>query len=304
MTNTDAARSDIYQRVTDQIVAMIEAGAGKYEMPWHRAAGIPMNAISRKPYRGINTIMLWASAQVAGYPFDIWATFKQWKEIGANVRKGERATSIMFWKISDLKDKEDGDAEDAAGQEQHRSRAFAKGYAVFNAAQVDGYNPPVIPLLPAAERLAHAETFFAGLNADVRHGGTKACYVPSRDQIMMPEFEVFRSGVAYYSTLAHEVTHWTGHEKRCARDLRSRFGDEAYAAEEMVAELGAAFLAADLDLTPEPRPDHAGYIASWLKALKNDKRAIFTAAGKAQAAVDWMHACQANAGRMEDQAAA
>lgn len=120
----------------------------------------------------------------------------------------------------------------------------------------------------------------------------------------MPAFEVFRSGVAYYGTLAHEVTHWTGHETRCARDLRSRFGDEAYAAEELVAELGAAFLAADLNLSPEPRPDHAGYIASWLKALKGDKRAIFTAAGKAQAAVDWMHAHQAGAAKQEARAAA
>lgn len=137
MTNTDATRGDIYQRVTDQIVAMIEAGAGKYEMPWHRAAGVPINASSRKPYRGVNTVMLWAAAQAAGYPFDIWATFKQWKEMGANVRKGERVTSIVFWKISDPKDKEEGDADDAAGQEQRRSRALARGYAVFNAAQVD-----------------------------------------------------------------------------------------------------------------------------------------------------------------------
>lgn len=295
MTNTDAARGDIYQRVTDQIVAMIEAGAGKFEMPWHRAAGVPINASSRKPYRGVNTVMLWAAAQAAGYPSDIWATFKQWKEMGANVRKGERATSIVFWKISDPKDKEEGDADDAAGQEQRRSRALARGYAVFNAAQVDGYTAPVIPLLPAAERLDHAEAFFAGLGADIRHGGPIACYVPSRDQIRMPAFEIFRSGVAYYGTLAHEATHWTGHETRCARDLRNRFGDEAYAAEELVAEIGAAFLAADLDLAPEPRPDHASYIASWLKALKNDKRAIFTAAGKAQAAVDWMHAHRGSA---------
>ena len=299
-TNTTggAERADIYQRITDQIAAAIEAGAGKYEMPWHRAAGVPMNASSRKPYRGINTIMLWAAAQAKGYPSDIWATFKQWKEMGASVRKRETATSIVFWKISDPKDPESEDgADDATGR---RSRVLARGYAVFNAAQVDGYDAPARPVLPPAERVDGAERFFAGLGADIRHGGARAYYAPSLDRIQMPPFEAFRSGVAYYGTLAHEATHWTSHASRCARDLKGRFGDEAYAAEELVAELGAAFLAADLEIEPEPRPDHAAYIASWLKALKNDKRAIFTAAGKAQAAVDWMHAHQGKRAATEE----
>lgn len=303
-SSPDMARSDIYQRVTDAIVAAIEAGAGKYQMPWNQAAGVPINATSRKAYRGINTLALWAAAQAKGYPSDIWATFKQWREMGASVRKGETATAIVFWKISDPKDPEGEDQTDETTG--RRSRVLARGYAVFNAAQVDGYEAPVIPTLPAAERVDHAETFFAGLQADIRHGGARAYYSPSHDHIQMPPFAAFRSAVAYYGTLAHEAVHWTSHADRCARDLKGRFGDEAYAAEELVAELGASYLAADLDLEPEPRPDHAAYIASWLKALKNDKRAIFTAAGRAQAAVDWMHAQQGKSASMHqvDQLAA
>ena len=148
---------------------------------------------------------------------------------------------------------------------------------------------PALPSLPAAERIGHAEAFFAAIGADIQHGGARACYVPSLDQIRMPPFEAFRDPIAYYATLAHETTHLTGHPSRCDRDLRGRFGDEAYAAEELVAELGAAFVCADLALTPEPRPDHAAYVASWLKVLLGDKRAIFTAAAKAQQAADWMH---------------
>ena len=169
---------------------------------------------------------------------------------------------------------------------------FARGYSVFNAAQVDGYAAPAQPVLPEAERIGHAEAFFAAIGADIRHGGNRACYVPALDQIRMPPFEAFRDPVAYYATLAHEATHLTGHPSRCARDLRGRFGDEAYAAEELIAELGAAFLCADLALAPEPRPDHAAYVASWLNVLRDDKRAIFTAAAKAQQAADWMHARQ------------
>ena len=147
-------------------------------------------------------------------------------------------------------------------------------------------------MLPEVQRIDHAEAFFAALDADIRHGGNRACYVPALDQIRMPPFEAFRDPVAYYATLAHEAMHLTGHPSRCARDLSGRFGDESYAVEELVAELGAAFVCADLALTPEPRPDHAAYVASWLKVLRSDKRAIFTAAAKSQAAADWMHTQQ------------
>ncbi len=289
------SRADIYQRITDQIAAAIEAGAGKWQMPWHpgvdgAAPVLPVNAATGKPYRGVNTIVLWAAAQAGGYPSAIWATYRQWTELGAQVRKGERASPVVFWKISD-KDEQEEDADEGM-EDGRRSRVFARGYNVFNAAQVDGYAVPALPVLPEAERIGHAEAFFAAIGADIRHGGNRACYVPSLDQIRMPPFEAFCDPVAYYATLAHEATHLTGHPSRCARDLRGRFGEEAYAAEELIAELGAAFVCADLALTPEPRPDHAAYVASWLRVLRSDKRAIFTAAAKAQQAADWMHAQQ------------
>jgi len=180
---------------------------------------------------------------------------------------------------------------------------FARGYSVFNAGQVDRYMAPALPVLPEPERIGHAEAFFAALGADIRHGGNRACYVPSLDQVRMPPFPAFCDAVAYYATLAHEATHLTGHPSRCNRDLRGWFGEEAYAAEELVAELGAAFICADLALTPEPRSDHAAYVASWLKVLRGDKRAIFAAAAKAQQAADWMHARQPAAAERAGEAA-
>ncbi len=314
------SRADIYQRITDRIAAAIEAGAGKWQMPWHPGADgaaprLPVNAATGKPYRGVNTVVLWATAQAEGYPSAVWATYRQWAELGAQVRKGEQSSPVVFWKVNGPDEGEDGgtggggDGGGAAGEDGadgRRPRVFARGYSVFNAAQVDGYEAPALPVLPEPERIGHAEAFFAALGADIRHGGSRACYVPSLDQIRMPPFAAFRDAVAYYATLAHEATHLTGHPSRCNRDLRGRFGEEAYAAEELVAELGAAFICADLALTPEPRPDHAAYVASWLRVLRGDKRAIFTAAAKAQQAVDWMHARQpaTAAGQAEDVAQA
>ena len=296
-------RADIYQRITDRIAAAIKAGAGEWRMPWYPGADgaaprLPVNAVTGKPYCGINTVVLWATAQAEGYPSAVWASYRQWQELGAQVHKGEQSSPVVFWKISDKDEQEDGD-NGQDGEDGRRSRVFARGYSVFSAAQVDGYAAPALLVLPEPERIGHAEAFFAALGADIRHGGNRACYVPSLDQIRMPPFPVFRDAVAYYATLAHEATHMTGHASRCARDLRGRFGEEAYAAEELVAELGAAFLCADLALTPEPRPDHAAYVASWLKVLRRDKRAIFTAAAKAQAAADWMHTRQGAAARPE-----
>jgi antirestriction protein ArdC len=173
---------------------------------------------------------------------------------------------------------------------------------VFNAAQVDGYTPKAEPELTLNERTANAEAFFAGVGADVGHGGNRAYYSPSSDHIQMPPFQAFDESVSYYSTLAHEHTHWTASAGRCDRQLGKRFGDNAYAAEELIAELGAAFTCAQLGLSTEPRADHAAYIESWLKVLKADKRAIFTAASKAQQACDWL-VQRAEAGQVSEVAA-
>lgn len=177
------------------------------------------------------------------------------------------------------------------GEDLRRS-IIARGYAVFNAEQVDGYDVPPVPPRPEMQRVQQPEQLFSALGAEIKHGGNRAFYQPASDSIQMPNFESFRDAVSYYSVLAHETVHWTGAKPRLDRDLSRRFGSEAYAAEEHVAELGAAFLSADLGLTNEPRPDNAAYIATWLKVLKDDKRAIFTAAAKAQQAADYAHGLQ------------
>ena len=165
---------------------------------------------------------------------------------------------------------------------------MAKAAYVFNAAQVDGYEPASPPALPTIERHAGADVLIQASGASIHHGSHQACYVPSRDQIHLPPEGAFRDAESYYGVALHELIHWTGHEHRCARDLRHRFGSEAYAAEELIAEMGAAFLCAELGITPEPRIDHARYIESWLRVLKSDKRAIFTAASKASQAANYL----------------
>ncbi len=297
-TNSQARISnDIYERVTNQIIAAIEAGAGEYRMPWHHdgsAITTPVNVASRKAYRGVNILSLWAAAQASGYAAGIWGTYRQWQELGAQVRKGERGHLVVFWKTTDRSsdtDRQDGDD----NHHEPARRLFARGYTVFNAAQVDGYTPPELPVLPEVERIEHAERFCAALGIDIRHGGSQACYIPSKDCVQMPDFACFRDAIAYYAVLLHECGHASGAKHRLDRDLSGRFGSAAYAMEECTVELLSAMICADLNLSVEPRPDHARYIASWLEVLRSDKRAIFTAASKAQEITDWMHARQANA---------
>ncbi|TPJ14424.1 DUF1738 domain-containing protein [Mesorhizobium sp. B2-7-3] len=303
---THETRTDIYERVTSQIIAAIEAGADDYRMPWHHdgsAITTPVNVASQKAYRGVNVIALWAAAYAVGYPVGIWGTYRQWQALGAQVRKGERGHLVVFWKIADRHG--EADAED--GDEDHDEparRMFARGYTVFNCAQVDGYTLPEMPVLPEAERIEQAERFCAALGIDIRHGGSRAYYRPSTDHVQMPEFACFRDAVAYYAVLLHECGHASGASHRLDRDLSGRFGSAAYAMEECTVELLSAMICADLNLSVEPRPDHAAYVASWLEVLRADKRAIFTAAAKAQQIADWMHAQQGNTHRHDNRDAA
>jgi antirestriction protein ArdC len=291
MSNQDSTatdKRDVYARVTAQIVTAIENGAGNWRMPWHtsgRFAFSPINVASKKPYRGINTVCLWAAAQSKGYGSGEWGTYQQWQDRGAQVRKGEKSTLVVFWKFANSAvETDDGDETPKSGSRL----LFTRGYSVFNAAQVDGYTPKADADMPMPERIQQADAFFSGIGANLRHGGNQAFYSPASDHIQMPPFGAFAENVSYYSVLAHEHTHYTGHSSRCDRQLGKRFGNGAYAAEELIAELGAAFTCAHLGLSTEPRADHAAYIDSWLKVLKADKRAIFTAASKAQQATDWL----------------
>jgi len=284
--NTATEKQDVYQRVTSQIVNAIEQGVSNWRMPWHTSgkfAFSPVNVTSRKPYRGINTVCLWAAAQAKGYERGEWGTYQQWQERKSQVRKGEKATLVVFWKFAN-------DAADAQDDEQaSRSRLlFTRGYSVFNAAQVDGYTAKTDADTPIEQRIETAEQFFRSINARVVHQGNRAFYSPDTDSITLPPFAAFFTPTDYYSTRAHETGHWTAKADRCNRELGKRFGDSAYSVEELVAELTAAFTMAHLGLSSEPRPDHAQYIASWLRVLKADKRAIFTAASKAQQAADFM----------------
>jgi antirestriction protein ArdC len=285
--STATDKRDVYARVTDQIINAIETGVGNWRMPWHtsgRYAFSPINVSSKKPYRGINTVCLWAAAQAKGYERGVWATYQQWQDKGAQVRKGEKATTVVFWKFANNTESEDGEDSPKSGSRL----LFTRGYSVFNAAQVDGYAPRTEPDMPIEQRIESAEQFFTRIEARVVHQGNRAFYSPADDTITLPPFTAFFTPLDYYSTRAHETGHWTSHASRCDRQLGKRFGDNAYSVEELVAELTAAFTLAHLGLSSEPRPDHSQYIASWLGVLKADSRAIFTAASKAQQATDWM----------------
>jgi antirestriction protein ArdC len=254
-------RSDLYRRITGKIVADLEQGVRPWHRPWN--AGNMEGRVTRPlrhdgiPYQGINTIVLWMAAVTNGYGSPFWFTFRQAKELGGNVRKGEHGELVVY--ADRIIRHETGDQ----GEDTERAIPFLKGYTVFNAAQCENlpapYSAPIeTPALPVAQRLEAADRFFAATGAVIRHGGNRAYYAEGADLIQMPPFETFRDAESYAATLAHECIHWTKHETRLARDLgRKRWGDEGYAREELVAELGSAFLSADLGLTPEVRDDHA-----------------------------------------------
>lgn len=292
MSRTSSDKPDVYSRVTHQIISFLEAGTRPWIQPWNSAhAAGPVSRPLRfngDPYSGINILTLWGSAMQHRFAAPIWMTFRQALELGGHVRKGESGSPVVF--ASSCK-RTDTDAE--GNETDERSIPFLKAYTVFNVEQIEGlpahYHLPANPVANPDERVLAAEAFFAATGADIRHGGNLACYIPALDRIHMPMFETFRDGESYYATLAHEMTHWTRHDSRLKRDFgRVRFGDEGYAMEEMVAELGAAFLCADLGLTLAVREDHASYIASWLKVLKSDTRAVFTAAAHAQRATEFL----------------
>jgi antirestriction protein ArdC len=296
MTRNTTPRQDVYSRITDQIIAELEQGVRPWMKPWDAAhAAGPVSKPLRhngQPYSGINIVMLWVTAMEKGYNAPIWMTFRQARELGAHVRKGEKGALVVYANTVTRTE-----IDEQTGEESERDIPFMKGYTVFNVEQIDGlpphYTAKAAPRMNPDERIAHAEGFFAATGADIRHGGNRAFYAPHPDFVQMPAFEHFKSASAYYATLAHEETHWTRHPKRLDRDFQSsKWGDHAYAMEELVAELGAAFLCADLELTPQIREDHAPYIDGWLKAMKQDKRAIFTAAAHAQRAADYLHGLQ------------
>lgn len=285
---TNANKPNVYESVTAKIVAAIEAGAGKWQMPWHcnldsgGALSVPFNVVTKRAYRGMNIMLLWGASDAR-----VWGTYKQWQSLGAQVRKGERSTACVKWNTVEYTDPKDPTAKPTR-------RMFPYGFSVFSVDQVDGYEyePPKVE--DQTKMLKEADKAIAKLKADIKHGGNRAFYQPSLDYIGMPPRKAFKGSKtsdateSYYSTLLHELTHWTGHPSRLKRDLSGRFGNDAYAFEELVAEIGAAFACAKLGITNTPRPDHAQYVAHWLRVMKGDTRAIFSAASMAQKACDWI----------------
>ena len=291
--NTSTERRDVYTRVTDRIVQSLEQGVRPWHQPWTggRTDGRMVRPLRHTgtPYRGINILLLWCAATEGGFTSSHWMTYRQASELGAQVRKGERGSLVVY------ANRFTKTGTDANGDEVERELRFMKGYTVFNVEQIDGlpaqYTPRPTPH-EAVPLIDTAESFVAATGALIRHGGDRAFYSPAGDVIVLPDPAAFRDAASYTATKAHELVHWTSHPSRLDRTLGKRFGDDAYAAEELIAELGAAFLCADLGIAAEIRDDHAAYIAHWLRVLKSDHRAIFTAAAHAQAAADYLHGRQ------------
>jgi len=276
--------SDLFEKVTADLLAAIEEGASGWRMPWHQlAAGGTPRSIDGRPYRGWNALVLAMTAADRGWS-STWATYRGWQRHNCQVRRGERGTQVVLWKPTEGKDQETSEAESARSPRSLLARTFT----VFAAEQVDGAAPVLRPRLerPERERLAAADGYFAAIGSRVVLGGDRACYVPALDTIHLPAFEQFDRPSDFYSTSAHEHIHWTGHTDRLGRDLTGRFGDHAYGAEELIAELGAAFWCAQFQLAQATREDHAAYLGDWLALLRSDSRALVAACGQAQRAVD------------------
>lgn len=293
---------DVYSRVTAKIVADLEQGVRPWMKPWdasHTEGRItkPLR-FNGTPYRGINVLLLWGDAMDRGFSRSIWMTYRQAEQLGANVRKGEKGSLVVY--ADKFTKTEDNDQ----GEQVEREIPFMKGYTVFNVEQIEGlptqYMGVAEPKPVKDERIIAAEEFFEATRARFCHGGNRAYYAPAADYIQLPPHEAFNDPESYAATKAHELIHWTGHKTREDREFGKRFGDTAYAREELVAELGAAFLCAELGITPEPREDHAAYLAHWLEVLKADKRAIFSAAAYAQRAADHLNSLQVKQERINE----
>lgn len=291
------AKPNIFDRVTKKIIADLEQGVRPWQKPWSGSNAAPRIVRplrhTGEPYNGMNILLLWDATINGGFQNPTWMTFKQAEDYGAHVRKGEKASLVVY---ADKMVKTETDTK--TGEDMERVIPFMKGYGVFNVEQIEGL--PENFLLPSppieasgVSHLEKAKDFIRQTGAVIRNGGDRAFYSEKSDHVQMPVIDAFTDSESYYGTLTHELTHWTKHESRLNRDFgRKTWGDEGYAKEELVAEIGAAFLCAELGITPEVREDHAAYIDFWLKELRNDKKLIFTAAAHASRAVDFMKSKQ------------
>ncbi len=269
---------DLYAEVTQRIVAELEKGVKPWEKPWrtssHGLATMPQNLATGHVYSGINTLTLWLTALEKGYPNHAWATFKQVADMGGKVLKGEKASPVIYVGMREVKEE---------GKQVYRP--FARWFLVFNHAQLEGITAPDVEQRECTNK--DVQRIISHSGATVRHGYDKACYRPDIDMVFMPYVAAFKDEPAYIRTLLHEMVHWSGHDTRLNREFGKRFGDDKYAFEELVAELGSAFLCARLG-TPYAN-ENAEYIGAWVRKMKEDSRAIFTAASWAAAAADYLY---------------
>ena len=306
-SESETARVNLYDEVTARIIAELEAGRFPWVQPWATAGapgrpdgdgsaaspGLPRNALTARRYSGVNVLILWGAVIEHGYPSQGWLTFKQALEAGGCVRKGERGTTVVY------ADRFIPEAEKARAVEtggDAKAIPFLKRFTVFNVAQCDGLRPGLDPdpaPLPERQIVPVAEQVIAASGIDFRVGGNRAFYVPAQDYVQVPPQPAFFEQINYYRTCLHELTHATGHPSRLARNLTTGFGSKDYAREELIAEMGSAFLCAALGIVPTVR--HADYLASWLEVLREDNRAIFRAASAASKAADWLLARHAAA---------
>jgi antirestriction protein ArdC len=272
---TACEKGDIYQTITDKIIAALEAGTAPWVKPW-ASLGAPRNAITKREYSGINTVLL----AMTEFSSNQWLTYNQARDAGGNVRKGEKGTTVVFFKPLTIKDKEQ--------TEKDKVIPLLRSFTVFNTQQIEGlpekFTQAITPQISEFEDNEAAESMLA--QAEIKYGSNRACFIPSLNVIHLPNKTEFKSIPDFYATALHELTHWTGHTSRLARDFSGRFGDASYAFEELVAELGAAFLCAHSGV--DGQLQHGSYIASWLKVLKNDKKAIFTAAAAARRSSEFL----------------
>lgn len=283
-------RANLYDEVTNRIVAELEEGRVPWVQPWGSArtasVGLPRNALTARPYSGVNILILWGAVIAGGWPSQAWLTFRQAQEAGGCVRKGERGVTVVY--ADRFTPKAEAERAASAGEEA-RAVPFLKRFTVFNLAQCEGLPPdlcPESPPLPERQVVAVAEEVIAASGVAFRVGGDKAYYAPGADLVQVPPQPAFFDQVNYYRTCLHELTHATGHANRLGRDLRHPFGTRDYAREELVAEMGSAFLCAALGIVPTVR--HADYLGAWLDVLREDSRAIFRAASAASKAADWL----------------
>lgn len=276
------SKPDVYEIVTDRIIALLEAGTVPWRKPWKSQTGIPRNFVSRKAYRGINTLLL----HCMNYESPYWLTYKQAEAKGGNVRKGEKACPVVFWKKLEIEDSK---------TQAIKEIAMIRYYHVFNVAQCEGLELPETPAATITDttpiEAAHKIVDNWKAKPTIEGGHIKAYYLPSRDFIGMPEPESFVSMAHYYQTLFHELTHSTGHASRLNRESitgQVNFGSQTYSKEELLAEMGAAFLSGHAGISESQIENSAAYIASWLEALKNDRKLVVCAAAAAQKAVDYI----------------